>query len=93
MTLDVKPIVRRLQRNVNILGGFKLENGETSVARNREHVEDAVLAVAVREDLRVNKPRVERCVNASDIFANQGLEPRFGLRAIERITSRSRARD
>src|SRR5271170_1500596 len=90
MTPDAQPIVRRLQRQMNMLGRFQLENRQAAFARNRKHVEDAMLAAAIGEDLRVDKMRIERGVDARYLFANQGLEPPFRLRAIERIAGVAR---
>ena len=85
MMLDAQPVIGCLEREVNVLGCFQLENREAGVARDCEHVENAVLAAAIGENLSVDKTRIESGVDARDVVANQGFEPPFGLRAIQRI--------
>jgi hypothetical protein len=44
-----------------------------------------MLATGIGEDLRIDKARIERRVDAGDVFPNEGLEPTFGLCAIKRM--------
>ena len=75
MTSDAEPIVGGLQREMNVLGCFQFENREAAGARDREQIENAVLAAAIGENLRIDKTRIESSVDARDVFANQGFEP------------------
>ena len=83
MTAYAKPVAGGLQREMNVLARFKLEDGETSGASDREEIENAVLAAGMREHLRINEARVESSIDAGDVFANQSFEPALWLRAIE----------
>lgn len=87
MAPDTEPIVGCLEWKMEILAGFQFEDGEAASARDAEQVEDAVFAAGVGENLCVNKARIERGVDARDIRSNQGFEPAFGLRAIQRMAS------
>ena len=85
MTADTEPIIRRLDRQVNMFGGFQLEDSEATRAGDRKYIKDAVYAAAIGEDLRVDKTRIERGIDARDVFADDGFEPSFGLQAMERM--------
>jgi len=41
-----------------------------------------MLAAGVRENLCINKARIQSSIDAGDILANEGFEPALRLRAI-----------
>ena len=86
MAADAQPIIRGLQGQMKIFVRFQFENGEMAGARDAEEIEDAVFSPGIGENLRVNEPRIERGVDARNVGANQGFEPAFRLRAVERVT-------
>jgi hypothetical protein len=71
MAANAKPIIGRLQREMNVLRGFQFKYGQTSGARNRKQVQDAVFASRIGEDLGVDKSRVELGVDAGYVLANE----------------------
>jgi len=85
MAMDLKPVASGLEGKMNMFAGLQFENREAAGASDGEEIENAVFAPGVGEDLRIDKARIERRVNASHILANEGLEPALGLNAIERV--------
>src|SRR5258707_5879551 len=53
-----QPIVRSLQRKMDVFAGFQLKNSQSTAARYRQQVENPMCTVAVVEDLSVNKSRI-----------------------------------
>ncbi len=72
-------------REVTKAGKIALLEMAMDLKPDGEEIENAVFAPGVGEDLRIDKARIERRVNASHILANEGLEPALGLNAIERV--------
>jgi len=68
---DAQPIVRGLQRKMNMLAGFQLEDGQPLGTCHGEKVEDAVFAASVGKDLGVDEARIESNVYSRDILTNQ----------------------
>jgi hypothetical protein len=44
-----------------------------------------MLAARLREDLRINKSRIQRGIDARDVFANQSFEPTLRLCAVKSV--------
>src|SRR5712692_7179301 len=81
-----KPIVRSLQRKMDVFVGFQLKNSQSPAARYRQQVENPVFTAAVGEDLRVNKSRIERGIDPRHVLAHQGLQPALRLHSIQWLT-------
>src|SRR5260370_8948725 len=71
---------------MNVLGGFKFEDGQAPRAGDGEKVQDAMFAAGVGEDLGVDVARIERRINAGDVLANERFEPALGLGTIKGMT-------
>jgi hypothetical protein len=84
---NTKPVVRRLQRKVDVFRCFERQNCETSRARDGEQIQNAALAKSVGENLCVDEAGIQRCIDVGDIAAHDRFEPAFGLLAIERVSS------
>lgn len=64
MPADARPIVRRLQWQVQIFGGFQLQNGEAAGSGGAQKVENSVLRGGLRKNLFVHPLGKQRDINA-----------------------------
>jgi hypothetical protein len=92
MAADLKPVACSFQWKMNVLAGFQLENGETSRASHREELWNAMLAARLRENPGINKSRIQRGIDARDVFKDQSFEPALGLPAVKRVARFRRER-
>ncbi len=87
---DADPVVEALQREVEVVVGFELDDDETAGLRtgdagDGEEVHHAAVGASEGGDLRVDVVRVEVIVECGDVAAEDGLEPALGLHAVEGI--------
>lgn len=94
---DAGPVIERLEREVKIVVGLELEDGETSGAGDSEEVEEGAGGGGGGEELRVDGGGggcgggarggcgAEFMAEGGEVAAEDGFEPAFGLEAEERI--------
>ena len=85
MAPNAQPIIGGLQRQVNVLASFQFDDRQPSRTGGGKEIEYPVLATSVGKNLGVDETRIERGVHARDVLANDGFQPAFGLRAVERM--------
>src|SRR5207245_3149928 len=85
LAANAQPIIGRLQRQMNVLAGFQLNNRQPPSTRHGEKIENAVFSTRVCKDLGIDKTLIEHGVNAGNIFADYGFQPALRLRAEERM--------
>lgn len=54
MAPDAQPIIRRRERQVNVLGGFQLDDRQPPASRDGQQIENAVFTAGVCEYLCVD---------------------------------------
>lgn len=82
---NAEPIVRCLQRQMNVLAGFQFNDRQPSGARHGEEVENAVFASGIGKNLRVDESLVEHGIHARHVFSYDGFQPALRLSAVERM--------
>jgi len=85
LAANAQPIVRGLQRQMNVLAGLQFDNRQPSGACHGEEVENAVFAPGIGKHLRIDKSLIEHGIDACDVFANHGFQPALRLSAVERM--------
>src|SRR6266849_57459 len=85
LSTHAQPIIRSLQRQMNVLAGFQLNDRQPAATRHREQVENAVLAPGIGQNLRVDEPLIEQGIDARYVLANEGFQPALGLHTVERM--------
>src|SRR5260370_5120360 len=85
LSANAQPIVRCLQRQMQVLAGLQFNDRQPPGTRYGEEVEDAVFVAGIGKNLSVNKPLIEHGINARDVLANDGFQPALRLSAVERM--------
>src|SRR5260370_41700758 len=60
VSAHAKPVVRSLQRKMDVFAGFQLKDSQSPAARYRQHVGHPGVTAAVGEDSRANESLSER---------------------------------
>src|SRR5438132_1610747 len=74
---DAQPVVGRLKWQMYVLGGFQLENCQTPIPRDCQHIQNSTLTAAVCKYLRVRIPRIPGRINARDVLGDDRFQPAF----------------
>src|SRR6266849_5941023 len=85
LSTHAQPIIRSLQRQMDVLAGFQFNDRQPAGTRHREQVENSVLAPGIGKNLRVDEPLIEQGIDARDVLANEGFQPALRLNAVERM--------
>src|SRR5579863_8726220 len=86
MTRNSQPVVSGLQRQMDVLARLQFDDGEPAGLRDCKNVQDAALCRRFCEKLRIHESWVEARIDASYLAADNGLQPAFWLRTIQRVT-------
>jgi hypothetical protein len=78
MPLDAEPIIQGLQGQMEVFGGFELDDGEASVPIGRDQIEDAAITGREGRHLPIDRLRKQSGVDDLDILAHLGFQQ--GLR-------------
>ena len=82
---DALPVIRGLQRQLRILGGFEVDDGQAFRSRHGKKVQDTMLARTFRNNLLVDAIGVQSHIDTTDILAHEVLHPAFRLRSIQGV--------
>src|SRR6516162_846262 len=89
MPAHSRPIVEALQREMNVLIGLQLDDGQAPVARKREHVDHRAIGRGKGGYLRIYRLGFEALVDDADIGAYQRFQPALWVHPEEAFVARS----
>src|SRR5204863_5839142 len=78
LAANAQPIVRGLQRQMNVLAGLQFDNRQPSGACHGEEVENAVFAPGIGKHLRIDKSLIEHGIDACDVSRTMDSSQRSG---------------
>ncbi len=84
---NAQPIVRGLQRQMDVLAGLQFNDRQPAGTRHGEEVENAVFASDIGKNLSVDESPIEHRIDARDVLANNGFQPALRLGAVEQMAS------
>jgi hypothetical protein len=82
---NAQPIVRNLQRQMNVLAGLQFYNAKPSGTRHGQEIENTVFSAGIGKNLSVDVSLVQYGIDARDVLTNNRVQPALGLGTIERM--------
>src|SRR5271168_856831 len=85
MPAHTGPIVQPLQRQMDVLVRFQLQDGQPAIQRARQHVEHGAIDGGKGWRLRIDKASVETLIKATNILRDEAFQPALWRHAVEQI--------
>src|SRR6266704_1710226 len=82
---NTQPIIRGLQREMDVLAGLQFNDHQAAGTRHREEIENAVFVPRIGKNLGVDEALIEHGIDARDVLADDRFQPALRLRAVERM--------
>src|ERR1700682_4844937 len=82
---NAQPIVRSLQRQMDVLAGLQFNDRQSAGTSHGEEVENAVLRPGIGKHMSVDESLIEHGIDARDVLANNGFQPALRLGPVERM--------
>jgi hypothetical protein len=79
LAFDPQPIVGSLEWETNMLRCFQLQDRQASAPRHRSYAENAMLAPTAGEHLGVDKPRIQRRIDATPMLRDDRFQALAGV--------------
>src|SRR5260370_1884956 len=83
---NAQPIIRSLQRQMDVLTGLQFNDGQPSGTRHGDEIENAVFASRIGKNLRGDESLIEHAIDARDVLAGNEFQPALRLTALSRMT-------
>src|SRR5271167_307765 len=80
-----RPVVEALEREMNVLVGLQLEDGEAAIEGAGEDVDHGAVGGGEGGNLRVDEALVEPLVDGANVADDQRFQPALGAEAIDWI--------
>src|ERR1700682_710912 len=81
---NAQPIVRSLQRQMDVLAGLQFNDRQSAGTSHGEEVENAVFAPGIGKNLSVDESLIEHGIDTRDVLANNGFQPALSVGTVER---------
>ena len=86
---DARPVIKSLQRQVNVLIRFQFDNRQSAFASHRQNVNHRAVRGRERGYLRIAPARIELIIQGANIFDHERLQPALGMQSPPTALARS----